>query len=56
MQSAGERLPEPHAMTDIVATLPGTATPERVVLVSGHYDSRVTEVMNATGTRTGGER
>ena len=53
VQPAGERLDAPVRMTDVVATLPGDATPERIVIVSGHYDSRVTDVMNATGNAPG---
>ncbi len=52
-QPAGERLPAPVPMTDVVATLPGDAKPERIVIVSGHYDSRVTDVMNATANAPG---
>ncbi len=52
-QPAGERLTAPVEMTDIVATLPGDVTPERIVIISGHYDSRVTDVMNATGNAPG---
>ena len=53
IQPAGERLPAPVALTDVVATLPGDETPERVIIVSGHYDSRVTDVMNAAGNAPG---
>lgn len=52
-QAAGERLPAPVSMTDVVATLPGDATPERIILISGHYDSRVTDVLNATARAPG---
>ena len=52
-QPAGVRITEPHALTNVIATLPGTETPERVVIVSGHYDSRVTDVMNTTGAAPG---
>ncbi len=52
-QPAGERLPAPVGMTDVVATLPGDATPERIIIISGHYDSRVTDVMNAQGNAPG---
>ena len=52
-QPAGERLPAPVSLTDVVATLPGDETPERVIIISGHYDSRVTDVMNASGTAPG---
>lgn len=47
MQPAGNRLPRPHPMTNIYAVLPGAATPERVIVVSGHYDSRASNVMDA---------
>ena len=36
-----------------LATLPGTDTPERVIVVSGHYDSRVTDVLDATSPAPG---
>ena len=52
-QPAGERLPAPVVLTDVVATLPGNETPERIIIISGHYDSRVTDVMNASGTAPG---
>ena len=52
-QPAGERLPAPVSLTNVVATLPGDETPERVIIVSGHYDSRVTDVMNASGNAPG---
>lgn len=52
-QPAGARLPAPHELTNVLAVLPGTATPERVLIVSGHYDSRVTDVMNAKSRAPG---
>lgn len=52
-QPAGERLPAPVPMTDVVATLPGDETPERIIIISGHYDSRVTDVMNAADRAPG---
>jgi hypothetical protein len=52
-QPAGDRLPAPVSLTNVVATLPGDATPERIIIISGHYDSRVTDVMNATGIAPG---
>ncbi len=52
-QPAGDRLPAPVRLTDVVATLPGDAKPERIVIVSGHYDSRVTDVMNSTANAPG---
>lgn len=52
-QPAGARLPAPHELTNVVAVLPSAATPERVVIVSGHYDSRVTDVMDAKSLAPG---
>jgi Zn-dependent M28 family amino/carboxypeptidase len=52
-QPAGTRLPAPHELTNVVAVLPGTAIPERVLIVSGHYDSRVTDVMDAKSPAPG---
>src|SRR5688572_11457624 len=52
-QPAGNRMREPADLTNVVATLPGTETPERIIVVSGHYDSRVTDVMNSTSPAPG---
>ena len=43
-QPAGKRIPQAHELTNVIATLPGTETPERVIIVSGHYDSRAADV------------
>jgi hypothetical protein len=53
IQPAGNRLPEPATLTNVVATLPGTENPERIIVVSGHYDSRVTDVMDAKSKAPG---
>ncbi|MBV8656464.1 MAG: M28 family metallopeptidase [Burkholderiales bacterium] len=45
-EPAGRLLKQPVEVVNVVATLQGTATPERVLVVSGHYDSRATDVMN----------
>jgi Zn-dependent M28 family amino/carboxypeptidase len=42
----GERLPQPTEVMDVLAILPGTSDPDRVIVISGHLDSRVTDVMN----------
>jgi Zn-dependent M28 family amino/carboxypeptidase len=44
----GERVPQPTEVMDVVALQRGSAEPERVVLITGHLDSRVTDVMDAT--------
>ena len=49
----GARLPQPTEVMDIVAIQRGTSDPERVVLIAGHLDSRVTDIMNATSDAPG---
>ena len=39
LQPKANRVPEPTNLTNVVATLPGTTNPERIYVVSGHYDS-----------------
>jgi hypothetical protein len=50
VQPPGERNPEPVTITNLVATLRGTqpASADRVYVVSGHYDSRCTDPLDAT--------
>jgi hypothetical protein len=50
---AGRRIAQPTQLVNVVATLQGTATPERVIVVSGHYDSRASDVMDATSDAPG---
>lgn len=38
-QPKANRIPEPTVLTNVIATLKGTTNPERVYVVSGHYDS-----------------
>jgi hypothetical protein len=49
------RIDKPTEIVNVVATLPGTqaASKDRYYVVSGHYDSRVTDVMNATADAPG---
>ena len=50
----GRRINQPVLMANVLATLPGTdPTDTRVILVSGHLDSRVSDVMNATADAPG---
>lgn len=42
----GPRIPQPTEIMDIVAIQRGTSDPERVIVISGHLDSRVTDIMN----------
>ncbi len=49
----GARLSQPTEVMDIVAIQRGTSDPDRVVLIAGHLDSRVTDIMNATSDAPG---
>ena len=55
VQDPAPRIPTPTKITNVVATLRGSVTPERVYVVSGHYDSRVTDVMDATSDAPGAD-
>ena len=54
-EPTGARVPQPAELVDVVATLPGTseASKSRLLVVSGHYDSRNTDVMDAKGVAPG---
>lgn len=45
-QPDGNRILFPVLISDVVATLHGTVNPERLYVVSGHYDSRVSDALN----------
>jgi Zn-dependent M28 family amino/carboxypeptidase len=49
------RLSRPTEIVNVVATLPGTQaeSKDRIYVVSGHYDTRVNDVMDATTTGPG---
>ncbi|MCA1638318.1 MAG: M28 family metallopeptidase [Acidobacteria bacterium] len=48
LQPKANRVPEPTNLTNVVATLRGTQNPERVYVVSGHYDSMCSSPTDAT--------
>jgi hypothetical protein len=43
----GERAPKPVEVMDVVAIKRGSADPDRVIVITGHLDSRVSDVMDA---------
>lgn len=43
---SGTRIPQPARIVDVVAIQRGTVRPNEVVIVQGHIDSRVTDVMD----------
>lgn len=47
------RVPTPTEVVDVVAIQRGTGDPDRVIIISGHIDSRVTDVMNFTDDAPG---
>jgi hypothetical protein len=44
----GKRLPTPTKIVDVVAIQRGSERPDEVVIVAGHIDSRVSDVMDIT--------
>ena len=49
----GRRVPTPTEVVNVVAIQRGTGDPNRVIVISGHLDSRVTDVMNFTDDAPG---
>jgi hypothetical protein len=49
----GRRVPNPTRVTNVIAIQRGSVDPNRVVIISGHIDSRVTDPMNATADAPG---
>lgn len=47
LQPKANRIPEPTTLTNVIATLKGTTNPDRVYVVSGHYDSMCTSPIDA---------
>ncbi|HXG85846.1 MAG TPA: M20/M25/M40 family metallo-hydrolase, partial [Pyrinomonadaceae bacterium] len=47
LQPKANRIPEPTILTNVFAVLKGTTNPERVYVVSGHYDSMCTSPTDA---------
>src|SRR5262245_56454668 len=46
IQPVSPRVPVPTPITNIIATLKGSASPDRLHVVSAYLDSRVTDVLN----------
>ena len=54
-QPVASNIPVPTKITNVIATLQGTATPERFYVVTGHLDSRVSDVLNFTDDAPGAD-
>ena len=54
-ESAQDRIPQPTTITNLYAVLRGSdpAQTQRVYIVSGHYDSRISDVLDAHGAAPG---
>ena len=52
---AGTRVPIPAEIVDVVAIQRGATDPGRVIVLTGHIDSRVSDIMNATDDAPGAD-
>jgi hypothetical protein len=56
VQPVTSHIPVPTTITNVIATLQGTASPQRFYVVGAHYDDRVTDVLNFTNDAPGADR
>ncbi|RJQ82381.1 M20/M25/M40 family metallo-hydrolase [Pseudonocardiaceae bacterium YIM PH 21723] len=54
-QPDGDRIPVPTTITNVLGTLRGTGDPQRVYVVSGHYDSRCSNPLDFTSDAPGAD-
>jgi hypothetical protein len=54
-QPASPTLPVATSITNVIATLQGTASPQRYYVITGHLDSRVTDVTDFTSDAPGAD-
>jgi Peptidase family M28 len=55
VQPVSSNIPVPTTITNVIATLQGTASPERFYVVTGHLDSRVTNILDFTSDAPGAD-
>jgi Peptidase family M28 len=55
VQPVSSRIPVPTTITNVIATLQGTASPQRYYVVTGHLDSRVTDVLDFSSDAPGAD-
>ncbi len=53
MVTAPPRVPTPTRIRNVIAIQRGTTDPNRVIIITGHIDSRVTDVMDSTSDSPG---
>ena len=51
----GTRAPKAVSIVDVVGIQRGTTDPDRVIILTGHIDSRVTDILNATSDAPGAD-
>jgi hypothetical protein len=54
-QPVSSNIPVPTQITNVIATLAGTASPERFYVITGHLDSRCTDVLDFTSDAPGAD-
>jgi hypothetical protein len=54
-QPPSSTLAAPTSITNVIATLKGTASPERFYVVTGHLDSRCTDILDSTSDAPGAD-
>ncbi len=55
MQDPTSRVPTATGITNVIATLRGSSSPNRLYVVSGHTDSRASDIMDATSDAPGAD-
>lgn len=53
IQGVASRIPFPVRISNVLATLKGSTDPSRVYVITGHYDSRCTDVLDYTSDAPG---
>lgn len=53
IQPPADRIPVPTRITNVMATIRGSASPDRIYVITGHYDTRVNDVLDATSFAPG---
>jgi len=54
-QPVSPNIPTPTVITNVIATIRGSVTPNRIFVITGHYDSRVTDLANFTSDAPGAD-
>jgi Peptidase family M28 len=54
-QPVADRIDTPTVISNVIATLHGSESSRRMYVISGHYDSRVTDVMNRVSNAPGAD-